>query len=158
MNMINNDEFKLIGLKLGKKTMNEGGQAGIDCGMLWQRFVTENISGKIPDRTGDEVYAVYFDYDGDHTKPYSFFIGCKVKMNAEVPQGLDSLFIPAGKYAKIIAKGAMPDCIANAWKEIWESNIDRAYSYDFEMYDERAKDWSNAEVDIFIASNDKPVG
>ena len=51
-----------------------------------------------------------------------------------------------------IAKGKMPDCISNSWKDIWDSKIERAYKYDFEVYDERSKDWNNATVDIFVST------
>jgi predicted transcriptional regulator YdeE len=76
MNRINISEFKLIGLQLDKKTSNEGGQSGIDCGNLWQKFEKENFAELIPNKLGDEIYAVYFDYEGDDTKPFSYFIGC----------------------------------------------------------------------------------
>lgn len=36
------------------------------------------------------------------------------------------------------------------WDKIWEANIKRAYKADFEVYDERSRDWDSAEVDIFI--------
>jgi predicted transcriptional regulator YdeE len=45
----------------------------------------------------------------------------------------------------------MPDCVANAWKEIWSSGMPRAYQVDFEVYDEKSGDRNNAEVDIFIS-------
>jgi predicted transcriptional regulator YdeE len=48
----------------------------------------------------------------------------------------------------------MPDCVADTWKEIWNSNIPRAYQADFEVYDERSKDWSKAVVEIFISIKD----
>ncbi len=35
---------KLIGLKLDKKTTNEGGQSSIDCGNLWQKYETERFA------------------------------------------------------------------------------------------------------------------
>ena len=146
-------EFKLIGLKLDKKTTNEGGQSSIDCGNLWQKFETQNFEGRILDKLSNEIYAVYFDYEGDYTKPFSYFIGCKVKIDSDAPQGMDNLIIPAGSFTKVIAKGKMPDCVANSWKDIWSSKTERAYKYDFEIYDERSKDWSNAEVEIFV-SND----
>jgi len=145
-------EFKLIGLKLDKKTTNEGGKSSIDCGSLWQKFERENLVERIPDKLSEEIYAVYFDYEGDHTKPFSYFIGCKVKMDTDVLKGMDSLLVPSENYAMVIAKGKMPDCVANSWKEIWNSNIERAYNFDFEKYDERSKDWSNAEVEIFVSA------
>lgn len=145
------DKFKLVGLLLNQRTTNVNGQSGIDCGNLWQKFETENFAERIPDKLSEEIYAVYFDYEGDHTKPFSYFIGCKVKPEKEAPKGMDSLLIPDMVYSKIIAKGQMPDCIADAWKDIWASKIDRAYHYDFEIYDERSKDWSDAEVEIFVS-------
>lgn len=153
MSIEKKDEFKLIGLKLNKKTINENGQSSIDCGNLWQMFENENYAERILDKLSSEIYAVYYNYDGDFTKPFSYFIGYKVKNHSEIPHGMDSLVIPAGSYSKVIAKGEMPDCITNSWKRIWSSNIARTYKFDFEIYDERSKDWSNAEVDIFVSCN-----
>jgi len=151
MDRINILEFKLIGLKLDKKTTNEGGQSSIDCGSLWQKFETGNFIKIIPNKLGDEIYAVYFEYEGDDTKPFSYFIGCKVEIDAEIPQGMDSLLIPSGNYYKETAKGKMTGCITDAWKRIWSSETNRTYKYDFEVYDERSKDWSNAEIEIFVS-------
>ena len=151
MNEIGLEEISLAGLSLKTKTTNANGQSNIDCGNLQQEFERENYAGKIPNKLSDEILAVYHEYEGDHTKPFSYFIGCKVIPGTEIPYGLDSLIIPRGDYQKIIAKGKMPDCVANAWKEIWSSDIPRAYQSDFEVYDERSKDWNNAEVDIFIS-------
>jgi predicted transcriptional regulator YdeE len=150
MNNIKKDGFSLIGLKLGHKTTNEAEQSGIDCGTLWQKFETEGVAEQIPGKLDNAIYAVYFDYEGDHTKPYSYFIGCRVDAATDVPKGMDSLVINGGNYSRITAKGKMPDCVADAWRGIWKSKMTRAYRNDFEIYDERSKDWSRAEVDIFV--------
>ena len=105
---------------------------------------------KIPGKLNDDTYAVYHSYDGDHTKPFSYFIGCKVAPGTIVPRDLDSLQIEAGNYQRFIAKGKIPDCIGNAWREIWQSNIARAYHTDYEVYTEKSKNWNDAEVEIFI--------
>ena len=146
------EPFKLVGLRLEGKTKNAGGQSGIDCGNLWQQFEKGNIAAKVPGKMGDEIYAVYHDYDGDHTAPFAYFIGCKVPADAEAPEGLSSLSIPAQSYTMFTAKGPVPDCIGDAWRRIWTSDTDRAYQYDFEVYDHRSKDWSNGEIDIFIST------
>ncbi|MBO9683529.1 MAG: AraC family transcriptional regulator [Flavisolibacter sp.] len=145
------EEIKLIGLALNGKTTNANGQANIDCGNLWQEFEKGKYAERIPNKLTGEVLAVYHQYEGDHTKPYSYFIGCKVASDTEVPQGLETLTIAAGNYQTIDAKGKMPDCIINTWKKIWDSNIPRSYTMDFEVYDEKSKDWSNAEVKVFLA-------
>jgi len=144
-------EIKLIGISLQGKTTNQNGQSAIDCGSHWQKFETGNYAEKIPNKMSNEIFAVYHEYEGDHTAPYSYFIGCKVDSAAAVPPGMTALIIPATEYVKIIAKGIMPDCVANAWRNIWTSDIKRAYKADFEIYDERSKDWSDAEVDIYIS-------
>jgi predicted transcriptional regulator YdeE len=153
MERVEKQAFHLIGLKLQSKTTNEGGQSAIDCGNLWQQFEQQSIASGIPGKESDNVYAVYYDYDGDHSSPFAYFIGCRVKPDTEVPDGLDSLMIPEGSYRKLLAKGQMPACISDTWKEIWRSGLKRAYSYDFEVYDERSKDWNNAEVAIFVAGD-----
>ena len=153
MNTVELEAIKLVGIDLKGKTTNLNGQSGIDCGNLWQKFEKGDFASRISNKIGDEIYAVYYDYEGDHTKPFSYFIGCKVKTDVQKSQGMDSLIIPAGSYYKVNAKGTMPDCIANSWKKIWSSISDRAYQFDFEIYDERSKDWSNAEVEIFVSTN-----
>ncbi|WP_207420705.1 GyrI-like domain-containing protein [Desertivirga brevis] len=149
--------FKLIGLKLLEKTTNENGQSGIDCGNLWQEFESHSVIDRIPDKLEHKVYAVYFDYEGDEHKPFSYFIGCKVDRETSTPEGLDDLVIPEQNYMIINAKGVMPGCIADAWRDIWKSKVQRAFGYDFEIYDERSKDWSDAEVDIYVSSNSSQV-
>jgi predicted transcriptional regulator YdeE len=61
------------------------------------------------------------------------------------------LTIPENDYTKLVAKGKMPDCVANTWKQIWNLEINRKYEYDFEIYSEKSKNWNNAEVEVFVS-------
>ena len=151
MDTVTIDEISLIGLALKGKTTNANGQSAVDCGNMWQQFEKEGYQQKIPGKISEEIFAVYHQYEGDWTQPYAYFIGCRVKPGTAVPEGLTGLIIPAGVYQQIRAKGKMPDCVADAWRGIWKSDISRKYTADFEVYDRRSRDWSNAEVDIFIA-------
>ena len=151
MNKVEMEETKLVGLALKGKTTNINEQSSIDCGNLWQEFEEGKYAELIPNKLSDEILAVYHDYEGDHTQPFSYFIGCKVKPDIVVPPGLETLTIPKGTYQKIHAKGKMPDCVANAWKEVWVSGIPRSYIMDFEVYDEKSKDWANAEVEVYLS-------
>ncbi|MBC7486255.1 MAG: AraC family transcriptional regulator [Cytophagaceae bacterium] len=148
------DDFKLVGIKLDNKTTNQNKQSSKDCGELWQKFETDKIFDVIPEKLSNEVYAVYFDYEKDETTPFSYFIGCKVEMNSETPKELIELIIPTQEYSKFTAKGVMTGCVTDAWKEIWNSDTERKFGFDFEVYDERSQDWSNAEVDIYISTID----
>ena len=63
--------------------------------------------------------------------------------------------IPAGRYAVITTqKGPFPKVIPEAWLEIFkleeERKLNRSYRADFELYDERALDPQNGQVDIYI--------
>lgn len=145
--------FRLVGLKLETKTTNENNQSNVDCGNLWQKFESDKIAEQIPYKLSNEIFAVYYDYEGDKTKAFSYFIGCKVDENAEIPKGLNELIIPAQQYAKVIAKGEMTGCITQAWEKIWNSNLNRQFGFDFEIYDERSQNWNNAEVTIFVSIN-----
>jgi predicted transcriptional regulator YdeE len=144
-------EIHLIGLSLKTKTSNTNGQSHIDCKNLWHVFETGNFAATIPGKSGDEIYGVYHHYEGDSTKPFSYFIGCSAQKDTVTPQGMDSITIPAGMYEKITVKGSMPDCVIKAWKDIWTTDYARTYQVDFEVYDERSKDWNNAEVDVFLS-------
>ncbi|MDF9799421.1 putative transcriptional regulator YdeE [Catalinimonas alkaloidigena] len=146
------ENFRLIGLKLPHKTTNKNNQSSQDCGDLWQKFEKNKVYELIPEKLSNEIYAVYFDYEKDETMPFSYFIGCKVPDSAVIPAGLEVLTIPGQSYKKFVAKGKMTACITDTWKEIWNSNLRRKFSFDFEIYDERSQDWSDAEVDIYIST------
>lgn len=143
--------FKLVGLKLEHKTTNVNGQSSVDCGNLWQKFESDKIFDLVPNKLDNEVYAVYFDYGQDETKPFSYFIGCKVRQNEAVPENLDSVEIPPQTYQKVTAKGVMTGCITEAWRKIWDSQMGRTFGFDFEVYDDRSIDWNDAEVDIYLS-------
>ena len=151
MNTVAIDEINLTGLALENKTTNANGQSHTDCENLWHTFDKGGYADKVVDRISDEIFGVYFDYESDSNGPFNYFIGCKVKPGATVPQGMDTLTIPAGQYHKIVATGKMPDCVVEAWKKVWVSDIVRTYKIDFEVYDERSKDWGNAEVDVYLS-------
>ena len=77
--------FKLIGIKLDKKTTNSRWPVKYRLWKLWQKFEKENFASRISNKISDEIYAVYFEYEGDHTQPFSYFIGCKVKTDSGLP-------------------------------------------------------------------------
>jgi predicted transcriptional regulator YdeE len=145
------DAVYLIGLALKYQTENANGRSAADCGKLWQEFLNGNYADRVPAKLSEDILAVYHDYVGDHTQPYSYFIGCKAKPGTAVPAGFDSFLIPEGTYQKFTVKGEIPGSVGGAWQEIWKSAIPRAYRPDFEVYDERSKDGENAVVDIFIS-------
>lgn len=45
----------------------------------------------------------------------------------------------------------MQGAVYNEWVKIWNSELERTFTADFEVYDERSQNPENAEVDIFVA-------
>lgn len=103
-------------------------------GKLWGAFVAGGGPSQIADRRSDEVYAVYFDYEGDHTKPYSLLIGCSVNEGAAVRTGQVAVRVPAGRYALFAERGPVPQTVVKLWMTIWSSPLQRTYVTDFEHY------------------------
>jgi predicted transcriptional regulator YdeE len=142
--------FHIIGISV--RTTNENMQAMKDIPALWNKFTTERITGKIPNKIDNTVYCIYTDYEKDHTKPYTTILGCKVKNLDQVPEGMIGKNIQAGEYTSFIAKGnIMQGAVYNEWMKIWNANLPRTFTADFEVYGAKAQDFENAEVDIFIA-------
>lgn len=106
-----------------------------DIAAVWKRFFTEGLADEIPQRADDNLIAAYFDYAGDHTQPYTFFLGCEVIDVACVADGYVLRSLPAGEYAIFHAFGEMPDALLDTWERIWDSELPRTYEADFEVHD-----------------------
>lgn len=60
--------------------------------------------------------------------------------------------LDGGRYIQLKAKGDLEKGIVfDKWLEIWEMNLDRTFTADWEVYDEKTQNPSHAEVAIFIA-------
>ena len=150
MKQIPIDEFTITGISV--RTTNEKGQSAKDIGALWNRFMAEGILDKITNKIEDTIYSVYTEYEGDYTKPYTCILGCKVDNAAYIPDGFVAKTIKGGKYVKFVSKGDLTKgAVYQTWNEIWNSDLDRAYTSDFEVYGEKAQNPTDAEVEIYIA-------
>jgi predicted transcriptional regulator YdeE len=103
-------------------------------GKLWQEFYAKGGAKQIPNRRGDDVFAVYTDYEGDYTKPYMMLIGCEVPAGMTTPPGFEARVIQAGSYAVFEARGPIPASVVSTWQHVWKAPLQRAYSTDFDRY------------------------
>ena len=150
MEIVKIDPFQFVGIAV--RTSNAHGQAVKDIGVLWARFVNEEIMSKIPYKVDDTIYAVYTDYESDHTGYYTAVLGCRITKSDMIPEGMICKKIEGGSYQKYTAKGDLTkNAVVEVWSEIWASDVKRAYTADFEVYGEKASDPTNGEADIFIA-------
>jgi len=150
MEVVYKKGFKIIGI--AARTTNENGQSMTDIPKLWEKFKLENSIEKIPNKLENTVFSVYTNFEKDHTKPYDTIIGCKVDSLKEIPNGMVGQEFKDGKFVKYISKGNLNDgIIYNTWLQIWEANLNRNFSYDYEVFGDKAMDPTNAEVEIFVA-------
>jgi predicted transcriptional regulator YdeE len=117
---------------------------------IWERFVTDG-------QTGDEIYAVYTEYESDHTGDYTFVLGHKVESVDGLPEGVKGVSIPGGEYAVLTSDiGPVTQVVPELWRKIWSLTPDelqgtRAYLTDFELYGQRAANPHSAQVDIYLS-------
>ncbi len=150
MQTVKIESFKVIGITV--RTTNENGEAQTKIPELWNTFISKNMLQSIPNKVDDTIYSIYTAYEKDHTKPYTTMLGCKVTHLDTIPEGMTGISFDGGMYHKITAKGDLTQgVIIKHWSEIWNMNLDRAFTTDFEVYGERAQDPQNAEVDILVA-------
>lgn len=144
--------FKIIGIST--RTTNKDNQAQHDLGRLWEQFYAENIFDKIPNKISNEILTIYTDYKSDFTEDYTTMIGVPVSTLDKIPDGLTGLEFQAENFQKFTAKGEMPNAVVNTWSDIWQRDkeLNRKYSYDFEVYGERSQNGEHSEVEIFIAT------
>ncbi|KYG64829.1 hypothetical protein AZI86_11545 [Bdellovibrio bacteriovorus] len=148
---MNEKSFTVVGIKTRTSNVDEmNGVARI--ASLWNQFFANNIAEKIPNKLSGEILSVYHDYETDSSGPYSVMLGMKVSKATDVPGGLEVIQIPEQKYQVFpCAVGAMPEVVVQGWQQIWalekSSEIQRKYSFDFELYPEQP----GGAVNIFVA-------
>ena len=123
------------------RTSNEDPQMGAIIGDLWKQLYTPENTEKIQNRANAYAIGLYSDYDKEG---YQVTAGFEVS-DAESGNGFAVKNIPAGRYAKFSVHGDMIEAVANSWKEIWETPLDRTFTGDFEEY------LSQKDIDIYIA-------
>lgn len=142
---------KIIVIGIACRTSNLPEAGPKDIARLWERFYTEGVFDKIPNRASDEVMALYCDYEGDFTKPYTCVIGCAVTSMDKVPEGMVAKTVSASQYARFEVAGEFPSSLINAWGVIWKTDLQRTYTGDFEVY---GKDFAAdplKKMDVFVA-------
>jgi predicted transcriptional regulator YdeE len=164
--IVHRDEFSIIGIEArtsGERELSGDGEIP----GLWQRFYSEHVLEKIPNKAEPNTYALYTSYTRDRMGEYTVVIGAKVKDKSQIPAGMILKTVPAGQYAVVPSeKGSAETVIPTAWQKVWALEDKdllggkRAYKTDFELYDARATDPQNLQADLYVglkpATDDHP--
>lgn len=143
------EEKNITGIRI--KTTNQDGKAMQDIGKTWQRLFVDGIYEKIQNKVNCKTIGLYTEYEGDYTKPYTFMAGAEVSKEVQIDEEIKSIIIPKGKYAKFVITGDVQNSVGQAWQEIWNMDLKRKYTCDFEEYQNNSEDMQKQEIHIYIA-------
>lgn len=116
-------------------------------GALWQNLYKNPMAVK--NRSNGKSIGLYCDYGVPSKDDYTCLAGFEV-LSANENCGFAVKKIPAGKYAKFTIKGDIVKSVAESWNEIWNTPLDRLFTYDFEEYQEDCISGSGT-IFIYIA-------
>ena len=112
--------FYVVGL--ARRTNNAREASGVgEIGKVWQEFIQKRLANTIPHKVDDSLLAVYTDY---------------------------------GRYATLTSdKGPIPEVVIRLWQRVWSMSPivlggRRAFEADYEIYDQRAKDPRDGQVEL----------
>jgi predicted transcriptional regulator YdeE len=154
--IVDQREFTIVGISARTNNAQEAAGNGV-IAKQWDKFYKEGILDKIPNKADSTTYAVYSDYASDRNGDYTYIVGARVSEAGVVPSGMVATTVSAGKYAVVVSeKGPIPKVIVEAWQRIWgledqgQLGGKRAYKADFEVYDRRARNPQDSQIDIYV--------
>jgi predicted transcriptional regulator YdeE len=147
--------FTVIGIEARTSNAKEMTPEGA-IGKQWARFMRENLAAQIPNKSDPAIIALYTDYASDKDGEYTFLLGARVTSTAQVPTGMVARKVSPGRYAIFTSdKGPVAKVVVDTWQKIWSvpkgsPGGDRAFKTDYEVYDQRAANPENAQVEVHV--------
>jgi nucleotidyltransferase substrate binding protein (TIGR01987 family) len=154
--------IKLVGITARTSNILEMNPETSKIGETMGKFFASGMQSQIFGRKNPgTVFAVYTHYESNEHGPYTYFLGEEVGSFENIPQGFETLTIPAQTYVKFTSTpGKMPTVCIDMWQNIWKMNAadlggQRVYMADFEVYDHRCQNPEQAVLDIYIGVKQK---
>lgn len=130
-------------LLAGPSIITRPDHAAQDIPAFWQRFASEGWPQRLQEVAIDtDLYAVYHDYHGDHSGPYSMTIGVLMKADGRPPEGARCVRVPHGDVVVFQAEGQAAAAIWGTWAHIngpWQDRGHRRYLADMERFNAAAR-------------------
>src|SRR5580692_2943190 len=153
--VVQRDGFTVVGIAVRTSNAEQMTPAR-PIGKQWERLMGEGLLAAIPNKEDGKIVAVYLEYANDKDGEYTYLLGARVTKAENLPTGMVAKKVPAGRYAVFTSeRGPVQKVIVDLWRRVWatqknELGGDRTYKADFEVYDERARNPTDAVVDLFI--------
>ncbi|MDK2126600.1 GyrI-like domain-containing protein [Parachitinimonas caeni] len=104
----------------------------------WQRFGSEQVLSRIPNKLSDDVYAVYTRFENSPLRPdsrYTLIIGAAVTSTDAMPEGMSSVTIPPSLRKTYPVEPATPQQVGATWLQLWqEPGLQSTAVADFERF------------------------
>jgi predicted transcriptional regulator YdeE len=155
MNIQQHPGFCVVGISARTCNAHEMSGKG-KIGGVWRTFLEPSLVAKIPNKIGIDPIAIYTEYETDHTGHYTYLLGLPISLSESLPANLTVRHVPAGHYAVFSSgKGPITQVVPEIWQRIWSMSPEelggrRAFQTDFEIYDQRAADPQNAQIDVYV--------
>ncbi len=143
-------EKKIAGIRI--RTSNNNEDMSSQIGLAWQKFFEEGVYASIPGKINDKTLGVYTNYEKDVNGAYDVVVCCEVEADAKLPVDVSAETIPKGKYAKFVIHGDVKEAVQAFWMELWNMELDRKYSCDFEEY-QGGDNLTQAKIHVYISIN-----
>ena len=143
------NEKTVVGLSA--RTSNQSPDVGAVISGLWEKLYQGGVHPQIAGKKNEKALGIYSDYTGADKNEYQVTVGCEADGSA-LPQGTQSMVIPAGKYAKFVIHGNMVTAVASFWETLDSKELPRAFVCDFEEYQD--ENFENAEIHIYVSLTD----
>ena len=148
--------FTVVGISV--RTSNAGQMTPErPIGKQWDRLFKDGVLAAIPNKADANIVALYTDYASDKDGAYTYVLGARVTSVENLPAGMVAKNVPAGRYAVFTSeRGQVQKVVVEMWQKVWATpksvlGGDRAYSADYEVYDQRARNPADSIVDLYIA-------
>ena len=131
--IIEKQAFKLVGLSV--RTINSGGQSTRDISQLAANFFDDDFPNLIANRTDNQIYLIYTDYEHDHDAHYTAYIGCRVSTYEGVDAALERKDIAGGKFALFKPMTQELDEVMGIWTQIGRGHpgLTRRFAADYNV-------------------------
>lgn len=104
----------------------------------WQRFFERGGPEQVADRLGDEIFAVYtdFEHEGvDNDGTYTFVIGTRVPTGTTPRDGMAIAVVPASQRVIFDVDNGRPDLVGEQWQQIWDrDDLAKTFVAEYERY------------------------
>ncbi|MFC5814241.1 GyrI-like domain-containing protein [Nonomuraea harbinensis] len=149
MDVTDRDEMIVVGFAVRTTNADEMDQARAKLPVLWRRAGAPGAFAHVPNRVGENLYAVLTDYESDHHGAYTQIVGTAVRTVPRLPEGMVAVRVPAARTLKVEARGPMPQALVEAWQQVWKHTESggtpaRAFTTDVEVH-------HPGGVDLYVA-------